>query len=73
MNNNQAPKGLVCPNAYCKTLITFSYTDLLTATHIECPKCRLRLEMRVPEEIKGHLENIAKAEEAVNQVKNFGQ
>lgn len=71
--NNQEQKGLVCPNSYCKTLIPISYKELLTNSTIRCPKCRLKLDMKVPEDIKGHIKNITVAEEAIEKAKNFSR
>lgn len=69
--NNQEQKGLTCPNNVCKTLIPISYKELLVNTTVRCPKCRLKLDMNVPEEIKEHIKNISIAEAAVEKAKNF--
>ena len=69
--NTQAPKGLICPNSYCKHLITFTYEALLGANKVECPKCRLALNMSVPDDIKGHIQNMSEAEKEVEKVRSF--
>jgi len=67
---DQTPKGLICPNSYCKHLIQFSYSDLLKALQIECPKCKLKLELKTLDDIKGHLANITVAEVNVAKTRN---
>lgn len=68
---NNGPRGLICPNDYCKTLITFTYEALLGISDIACPKCRLKLSMSVPSDMKEHIQNIADAEQQIEKAKKF--
>lgn len=70
MENNE-PRGLICPNAYCKALIPITYEALLGNSDITCPRCRLKLTMSVPCDMKEHVQNIEDAERQIEAAKKF--
>ncbi|WP_162555594.1 hypothetical protein [Reichenbachiella versicolor] len=68
MSNNT---GLECPK--CSFKIKFTMETLLAQQTVICPNCQLKLDMNVPSEMKGHLQEIVLAEKMIKDVQKFSK
>lgn len=66
---NQNHTGLKCPS--CDFTIKFTIDMLLHDQGVSCPGCGLKMSMKVPVDMKQHLQEISLAEKMIEKTKNF--
>lgn len=72
-NQQQKTPGLNCPK--CGSFIPTSITELITASYIECPHCRLRLNIDKKESKRALeiLNNVNKAQQNLENASKFNR